>query len=246
MYVGTITRKNRQRKQSSRAADKGNKYLLPERRRPGEACSSREQTTTDKEEAFSAVETAFVKRLESIKESIVKEQAMKKDVFSQQEFEQGMEKVRIKLESSKRIPKGIVDKADELSGYPEHCVSNSIGRGHDLLDWWRTCISEKWRSTLSGAWRQYQKLHDERQTRKPHIPRGDKERVCELSCNEAVRQNLPTEHKDLFLQRLEAVAIEITNMKADLLALVKTFMLKSARHGYCESNGTIKLDEGHT
>lgn len=143
----------------------------------------------------------------------------------------------------KRIPKGILDQADTLKGYADHCIAKSIGTKHDLLDRWKNGVAENWPNVIPDAWLRYQRMYEQNQTQQPDIPRGDKERVCAIPWKQAIREDLPQEHKDLFLQRLQQVAVKVTNMKADLLTLVKATMLEGTRRGYRKKDGTIQLDE---
>jgi hypothetical protein len=53
---------------------------------------------------------------------------------------------------------------------------------------------------------------------------------------------LPQEYTDLLIQRLEKTAMDVTNLKSDLVAIIRAQMYEACARGFVVDQGAIHLD----
>jgi UDP-galactopyranose mutase len=57
-----------------------------------------------------------------------------------------------------------------------------------------------------------------------------------------ITPGLPPEYTDLLIQRLEKTAMDVTNLKSDLVAIIRAQMYEACARGYVVDQGSIHLD----
>jgi hypothetical protein len=57
-----------------------------------------------------------------------------------------------------------------------------------------------------------------------------------------IRPGLPQEYTDLLIQRLEKTAMDVTNLKSDLVAIIRAQMYEACARGFVVDQGAIHLD----
>lgn len=215
---------------------------LPKRRRKGEAGPSRRSVKIDKQDALLAVEQAFVPRLVNVIQSAVKSESKKKKRLSEDEFKEKMEAVKTGLLGSKSVPRGIFDDADQIRQLPSFTVSITIGSHHDILARWHTYVNQTFEGLIQNAWEVYKNISAQADQAQSSIPAPDRTRTCGVVLEKVFRQDLPQDFKALFLQRLKDTAVSLTNMKADLAAIMRALMLEGVTKGYRSVEGNLKCN----
>lgn len=97
------------------------------------------------------------------------------------------------------------------------------------------------------AWQRYLALKNEGDKKRPAIPAGDKTRTCEVQLKEIVRQELSDEYQTTLFDRIQGAAANVTNLKADLAAIVHVLMLEATQKGFTvDSEGDVRLNTAHS
>ena len=202
----------------------------------------RKTDKVEREDALLAVQQAFAQRLETIVHTSISSEAKKKKRLSEKGFKEKMEAIKEGLLEGKRVPRGIFADADKLRQYPTNTVTASIGTNHDILDRWRAYVDQTLPDLVLNAWQSYQRLSAQDAETRPTIPAPERIRTCGVTMKHILRQDLPKEHADLFIDRLQEVAARLTNMKADLAAIIRALMLEGAEKGYSVDRGVVHLN----
>jgi hypothetical protein len=76
----------------------------------------------------------------------------------------------------------------------------------------------------------------------PTIPAPERIRTCTTTLKNIIRPDLPQEHTDLLIQRLEKTAMDLINLKGDLVGIIRAQMYQACTRGFLVDQGAIHLD----
>lgn len=85
---------------------------------------------------------------------------------------------------------------------------------------------------MQDAKERYSEFAEEAANRKRMLLSGERIHACRVVLKNLLRPTLPEEHKQLFLERLRTSTIGLTNLIADLSAVIHALMLESARRDF--------------
>jgi hypothetical protein len=109
-----------------------------------------ERITVD--EAYSAVEEMFPRRLNIIIDSVLKSQARKSLPLSEEDFFGDMETTKIATFNAVRMPKGIYDEADQHKVYPQRTVAIALKGSDVIIPRWHAYVTNSFEDLAQAAW----------------------------------------------------------------------------------------------
>jgi hypothetical protein len=199
-----------------------------------------ERITVD--EAYSAVEEMFPRRLNIIIDSVLKSQARKSLPPSEDDFFGEMERTKIATLNAVHMPRGIYDETDQHKGYPQRTVAIALQGSDVIVPRWRAYVTNTFEDLAQAAWLRLPTLSVEEDQKKPQPTEDGRIRTCPTMINRVLRKDLLHDHpdiSDLLKTRLQDTAVKLTDMKSDLLAIVQAQMLETVSIGMNVTDGVI-------
>ncbi|CAO3669122.1 unnamed protein product [Umbelopsis vinacea] len=159
--------RHRKRKQETVEFDFG-ALPIPKRRDNGVERPQREVERITVDEAYSAVEEMFPRRLNIIIDSVLKSQARKSLPPSEDDFFREMERTKIATLNAVRMPRGIYDETDQHKGSQQRTVAIALQKSDVIIPRWRAYVTNTFEDLAQAAWLRLPTLSVEEDQKKPH------------------------------------------------------------------------------
>lgn len=110
-----------------------------------------------------------------------------------------------------------------------------------LVEKWHNYVQQTLQDLYEDAAERFHHRCVEKTNTRPILAVPSRTRTCEVSLKHILRPDLPSDHKEIFLERLEANAVKMTDLQSVLSSIIHAMMIRCTSRGFSVSTSKVQL-----